>query len=48
LIRGNNERIKNGELDLLDYDRAVIESVVHDYAEQQRLEGDRIMQNNCS
>jgi len=43
----NNERIQNGELDLLEYDRAAIESVVHDYAEQQRLENERIKQNNC-
>jgi len=43
----NSARIQNGELDLLEYDRAAIESVVHDYAEQQRLERERIKQLNC-
>ena len=40
-------QIQNGELDLLEYDRVAIESVVHDFAEQQRLENERMIQNNC-
>ena len=40
-------QIQSGELDLLEYDRAAIESIVHDYAEQQRLEKERMQQLNC-
>lgn len=47
LDRNNSERIQNGVLELLEYDRAAIESVVHDYAEQQRLERERMQQHNC-
>jgi len=43
----NRDKIQSGQLDLLEYDRAAIESVVHDYAEQQQLEKERIKQSNC-
>ena len=43
----NRDKIQSGQLDLLEYDRAAIESVVHDYAEQQRLEKERMQQLNC-
>ena len=41
------QQSQSGELDLLEYDRAAIESIVHDYAEQQRLEKERMQQLNC-
>ena len=47
LNRQSSEKIQNGELALLEYDRAAIESVVHDYAEQQKIERERIKQQNC-
>ena len=47
LNRQSSEKIQSGELKLLEYDRAAIERVVHDYAEQQKIERERIKQQNC-
>lgn len=41
----NSSKIQSGELDLLEYDRAAIEKLVHDYSE--KLNSERMLQQNC-
>lgn len=43
----NRAKIERGELALLEYDREAIEQVVHDFAEQQRLEDERMCSKSC-
>lgn len=43
----NRAKIERGELALLEYDREAIEQVVHDFAEQQRLQDERIRSKSC-
>lgn len=43
----NRAKIERGELALLEYGREAIEQVVHAFAEQQRLEDERMCSKSC-